>query len=149
MNNIYKYLIIIIACIICFVCYNYYFYNQNRKIINPEQIIIRDTIIKTIPSKPIVINKVKTKIKYIKDTIITTKPFIAIIDTIYKTDTIKIEYEFPENLLSLRIYKQPDTTKIERITQINTSKQKSYWWEIPAYICSGALLGFLLSKINK
>jgi len=69
---------------------------------------VHDTLL--IKSEPIILEKIKAKIIYIKDTIIESKPFIARIDTIIKYDTIKIDYIFPDNEFNLFIRKKPDTT---------------------------------------
>ncbi|MFA6571227.1 MAG: hypothetical protein WCT77_08315 [Bacteroidota bacterium] len=111
--------------------------------------IIYDTIIKTIPSKPIIINKVKTKLVKVKDTVIQTEPFAASIDTIVNTDTIKALYEFPENLMSLRINKKPDSLLLQRITVFQPVEKKVDWWEKPALFLGGAIIGLTIGVAIK
>ena len=76
------------------------------------------------------------KIEYI-DTLpdIKVKPFISRFDTIikriyenkiYKTDTIRIIYRFPENEF---IYNKSSTDTIKKVKHIQ-KKTESKWWEI-------------------
>jgi hypothetical protein len=106
--------------------------------------IIYDTIYKYEQPKTIEIQQAKPKIKYIRDTIIITKPFIAQIDTIVKKDTIQIFYTYPENLLSMKINQTTDSTMI--IKQINYREKERNWWETPALIISGILVGYIITK---
>ena len=111
--------------------------------------IIYDTIIKTIPAKPIIINKVKTKLVKVRDTIIQTEPFAASIDTIVNTDTIKALYEFPENLMSFRINKKPDSLLLQRITVLQPVEKKVDWWEKPAVFLGGVIIGLTIGVAIK
>ncbi len=106
--------------------------------------IIYDTIYKYERPKIIEIQQAKPKIKYIRDTIITTKPFIAQIDTIVKKDTVQIFYTYPENLLSMKINQTNDSTMI--IKQIDYREKERSWWETPALIISGILVGYIITK---
>ncbi len=145
MKNIYHsfYLFVIILLIITIIIY----YKNSRQVtvfpVKTEK-IVRDTIIIKEPREPIFITKVKPLIKYQYDTIYTSFPFVAEIDTIIKTDTIFLRYEFPENLFSMAIKFPPDSLILREIT-INKSVYKDKeWWEIPLYIASGATLGFII-----
>jgi hypothetical protein len=109
--------------------------------------VIRDTIIKEIKLPPVRIVKAKPIIKVIKDTVIETKPFIASLDTIAKYDTVKMQYEFPENYFSLEVMRKPDSVRLEKLTVIEKTTQDSNWWEKPAYFTGGALLGILIGLI--
>ncbi|MCL5990639.1 MAG: hypothetical protein M1419_00870 [Bacteroidetes bacterium] len=109
--------------------------------------IIRDTIIKEIKLPPVKIVKAKPVIKIIRDTIIETKPFIAALDTIAKDDTVKIQYEFPENNLSLEVTRKPDSVRLEKLTVIETAIQDCNRWEKPAYFTGGTLLGIIIGLI--
>ncbi len=110
-----------------------------------ETRIIYDTIVKTIEAKPIVVEKVKTKVKYIRDTIICEKPFVAELDTISSGDTIVAQFYFPEKEISLRITRAADTLRIPTPIAKVESKQTN-WWEKPLFFLSGLALGWLVFK---
>ena len=108
--------------------------------------VLRDTVYSVIRSEPIIINKVKTKIHKIKDTIIATNPFRAELDTVVQSDTVRFRYDFPDNLMSLDIRKPPDSTSIQRIMVLQPPEKDKSWWENPILILAGVLLGFILGK---
>jgi len=116
-------------------------YSNNQKVTH-ELKYKYDTVLKEIKTDPIVIEKKKAIIKYIKDTIIITKPFEAKIDTVIKMDTIKMYYQFPENRFSLFYKRKTDTIPI--ITKTIVKYEKAQWWERPLFFLGGATLGFVL-----
>jgi hypothetical protein len=147
-----KYILLILAIlIVAFMIFSKFWGADESSIytgITKTQIIY-DTIIKTIPSKPIIINKVKTKLVKVRDTTIQTEPFAASIDTIVNTDTIKALYEFPENLMSLRINKKPDSLLLRTITVFQPVEKKVDWWEKPAVFLGGAIIGLTIGVAIK
>lgn len=114
-----------------------------------QTIIKRDTVIVVKQSEPIIIEKAKTKIVYTRDTIIQTQPFIAVVDTIIKKDTVYAKFEFPANNFDLWIKKKPDSTLIQTITFTKEIIKDRPWWEASAFTLGGAVLGFLLGKTVK
>lgn len=114
-----------------------------------QTIIKRDTVIVVKQSEPIIIEKAKTKIVYTRDTIIQTQPFIAVVDTIIKKDTVYAKFEFPANNFDLWIKKKPDSTLIQTITITKEIIKDRPWWEASAYSLGGAVIGFLLGKAVK
>lgn len=109
--------------------------------------IKRDTITKIIERKPTIIDKKRASIRFKKDSLIQTKPFIARIDTIHKYDTISLTYDYPENTFSMTYSHKPDTTTTIREKQI-TEKEQS-WYETPLYILSGAAIAEIIRSIFK
>lgn len=114
-----------------------------------QTIIKRDTVIVVKQAEPIIIKKAKTKIVYTRDTIIQTQPFIAVVDTIIKKDTVYAKFEFPANNFDLWIKKKPDSTLIQTITITKEITKDRPWWEASAYSLGGAVIGFLLGKTVK
>ncbi len=106
--------------------------------------IVTDTVVKIIKRKPIIINKVKTKIIHTRDTVIITKPFVALLDTILRLDTVSAKFQYPENLFSVAIRSHQDSIKMESVTIYKTIERKSPWWEVPAYILGGVATGYLI-----
>lgn len=112
-----------------------------------DRVVFRDTIIKEIKLPPLKIVKTKSVIKILRDTFIVTKPFVASLDTIAINDTVKMQYEFPENNFSLHVMRKPDSVKFEKLTVIESAIQEGLWWEKPAYFTGGALLGIIIGLI--
>jgi hypothetical protein len=108
-----------------------------------------DTVIKVLPSEPIVITKMKAKIVYVRDTIIETKPFVAQIDTIIKYDTIQAKYEFPENYFSLLVRPKPDSIRTVTITVKEGYEIEPPWYETPLTFFAGVGAGVLLKSVLK
>jgi hypothetical protein len=110
------------------------------------RVIIRDTVLKIIKPDPIIINKIRTRLIRTADTIIRTNPFRAELDTILQRDTIRMFYEFPANLLSLDIRRKPDTSLTHNITLLPEPSASKNWWESPAILAIGVIIGYLIAK---
>jgi hypothetical protein len=120
---------------------------ENKTLLsNSEKEIKRDTIVKMQLQAPLILYKTKLKIIKTSDTVIQSNPFIAKLDTIIQHDTIKADYEFPQNLLSFELKRRPDTLKIQTIEKIKTVPESKPWWQTPAYVGAGVILGYLLGK---
>lgn len=140
-------LILILILFIAFLSFNKFDILKskanNSKYI-PIQQIKTDTLIIFKEGKKITLDSVKMKIKYVRDTVIITKPFVAKIDTLIKFDTISIVYHYPENLFSMKLSQKPDSTII--IKQIEYVQKEEEWWKQPALILSGTVIGYFLAK---
>ncbi len=142
-NSIWKY----ISCIIIgFIVAIYVLPEKEIIVKQPYAIerIVTDTVIRTINRKPIIINKVKTKIIHTRDTVIITRPFVALLDTILRRDTVSAKFQYPENLFSVAIRNSPDSIAIEQVSIYKTIEKERPWWEVPAYILGGVATGYLL-----
>lgn len=104
---------------------------------------VHDTI--TVQPAPIVIEKVRPKLIYKRDTIIRTTPFVATVDTVYKRDTIMVSYSYPENEMNMAIRLATDTVYNE-VKTIAIPCEKGDWWHTPAVAAGGLLLGIIISK---
>ncbi len=111
--------------------------------------IIRDTIIEIVTPEPIILENVKTEIRYIRDTIIQTRPFVATIDTIIKRDTVRCYYTFPDNILSMHIARQQDTIITHHINFNQSSIAKRPWWQDPLIILGGIISGYAIKSMEK
>lgn len=108
--------------------------------------ILRTDTITVIP-EPIIIEKIVPKLVYKSDTVIVTQPFTAIVDTVFRTDTIRVRYDYPENEMKLAIRMATDTVYQQKI-QV-TECDRSAWWEAPAIATGGVILGILISNTSK
>jgi hypothetical protein len=145
----YKY-IFALALIIIVLLLSFFLGRSSKNCSDTVQTIIkRDTVIIVKQAEPIIIEKAKTKIVYTRDTIIQTQPFIAVVDTIIKKDTVYAKFEFPANNFDLWIKKKPDSTLIQTITITKEIVKERPWWEASAYTLGGAVLGFVLGKTIK
>ena len=91
------------------------------------------------------IEKIKAKLIYKRDTVIQTRPFTAAIDTVMKSDTVYLRYDFPENLFALKISPKKDSIVIPQIIQQEVKSERK-WWEIPVSVLSGIAIGVIISK---
>lgn len=138
------------------ICIMYLFFNNivnsnkdHIKDLASFEKIQRDTVFLSIPSKPLVIEKAKTKIVVRRDTIIESKPFFARIDTVLQHDTVYAEYAFPENEISILVKRKPDSLELRQTTVFKTIGKEQKWWETPAMLLGGAAFGFLLGAATK
>jgi len=145
----YKY-ILALGLLIIVLLLSFFLGRSSKNCNDTVQTIIKiDTVIVVKKAEPIIIEKAKTKIVYTRDTIIQTQPFIAVVDTIIKKDTVYAKFEFPANNFDLWIKKKPDSTLIQTITITKEIIKDRPWWEASAFTLGGAVLGFLLGKTVK
>jgi hypothetical protein len=109
--------------------------------INSVEKIKIDTVYIDNTRQPIKLNKIKPKLIYQKDTTIITNPFKAVIDTVIKKDTIKIDYNYPENDLNLSVISEKDTLKFAQISK-NDAKEISWYNFLPPFLI-GIILGLI------
>ena len=112
----------------------------------PVKKVIRDTVYEVVEAEPLVIEKVRTKIIRRFDTVIKTRPFTAKLDTIVNRDSVRAEYDFPENLMSLDIRRGPDSLRLQNMTVFRTDPREEHWWETPAYVAGAVIIGYLLGS---
>ena len=136
---------ILLAAIIYLLCFE-----VNKVQLQKVEIEKRDTIYKIIQKDPIEIVRTKPKLRIVRDTVIHSPEFIATVDTVIRRDTIRAEYEFPQNLLSLQIRQSPDSMMQERIT-IHTKEyiDRTKWWEKPLIAIAGIVVGIVVEKVGK
>ena len=136
---------ILLATIIYLLCFE-----VNKVKLQKVEIEKRDTIYKIIQKEPIEIVRTKPKLRIVRDTVIQSPEFIAVLDTVIRSDTIRAEYEFPQNLLSLQIRQSPDSLMQERIT-IHTKEYIDHtkWWEKHLIAIAGIVVGIVVGKSIK
>ncbi len=118
-----------------------------RSSIERVEVVKFDTIEIVMPVEKIVIQKAKPRIKILRDTIIETKPFVAEVDTIVKSDTVSAKYIFPENLFELQISRKADTFRIPQFVVAKQDRKKDWLDKIGTFIV-GVSLGYLIAKIK-
>lgn len=128
-------LLIIAALILVYLLFDY------KMNINSVEKIKIDTVYIDNTRQPIKLNKIKPKLIYQKDTTIITNPFKAVIDTVIKKDTIKIDYNYPENDLNLSVISEKDTLKFAQISK-NDAKEISWYNFLPPFLF-GIILGLI------
>ena len=114
-----------------------------------QTILKRDTLIIVKQSEPLIIEKIKPKIIIQKDTLILTKPFVAIVDTIIKRDTVFAKYEFPQNNFNLLIRRKQDSIIVQTVYITKEIVKERPWWEASAYTLGGTVAGFLIGRTIK
>jgi len=150
LNNLTSTILILLAFALGFLIANFLMPEKETIIREPYTgSVIIDTIVKVIEKEPIILEKIRTKIVKQKDTLIKVFPFVAKIDTVIRKDTIKVRYEYPQNLLSLRVASLADTLALQKMVITKMIKVEKPWWETPAYIAAGTILGYLLASSFK
>lgn len=146
MKSLFEYLCVFLFAVLASIAF-IHFSSGDRQPPTETQ-VVRDTVYSIRPSKPIVITKYKARIVKISDTIVQSVPFTASIDTVIVHDTIRAEFAFPENLLSLEIRKAPDTAIIDRQIVTRTVEKREPWWRVPLYFITGAVAGYVLQSVK-
>lgn len=118
----------------------------NPSSVNHNALVRRDTIIKLVESEPIVIEKHVPRVVFKRDSVIETRPFTAIVDTLVRRDTVRAVYEFPENTFSMRISRGVDSLAVEQVQVIDYSDKVTHWWHVPAYVLAGVIVGFIIGN---
>ena len=74
--------------------------------------------------------------------------FKSSIDTILRQDTIKVSYEYPNNVFELLVRKKPDS--IRTITEIHLKEVEKVeaWYIKPSIFLGGVLIGYVGGKIK-
>jgi hypothetical protein len=128
-----------------------FFAGRNSKTcdITTDVRIERDTVIVLKESEPIIITQHTPRLVYIKDTLIVTKPFEAIVDTVVKRDTVYARYSFPANTFDLWIKRPPDSVQIHTIYITRDIIRPRPWYETPLYVLGGGAIGFGIGKVTK
>ena len=140
-DNVY---ILLLAILILGIGY-YLGYNAGRSYVKykPLTLIHKDTV-KVIKEVPKIVMQKKAKIKYLRDTILTTQPFEAVVDTVLLKDTVYIAYSFPANTFNVSIARGADTNQIERnYYLVNEQQNKQSRWTSTALNILGGFLGGL------
>jgi len=125
-------------------------YVEKIKVVKEKEVSrIIDTV-KEIVYRPKISIRDTGRIVYRVDTLIITKPFVAILDTIAKGDSISVAYYFPENQFYLSIGFKPDEkiTIKEYITIEKTVEVNEAWWIKPCYVAGSLILGYGLGSIK-
>lgn len=110
--------------------------------------IYRERIV-VVPPDTLTLTKYRPRIVYrdtlVHDTVISTKPFFAYMDTTIGCASVKLRYTFPENTFdSLQFVSCPDTVVVTDTTIVNTVTATSSFWEDAGKVAIGAVGGFLL-----
>lgn len=150
MNNLSMIITVILAFIVGFVFSIYLIPEKEIIIREPVASTVKiDTFVKVVRSKPIILEKIKTKIVKKRDTVIKAVPFTASIDTLVHQDTVKATFDYPENLFSLNISSSPDSLEMQKLLITKMIKTRNRWWETPAYVATGTILGYVLASSFK
>ena len=147
----YIYLVIFFICgLIIGYLFKLNFSGSEEKItVKHDSKVIYDTVYKIQPAEPVILTKVKTKIITQSDTIIQFHPFISKLDTVVNSDTISTKFEYPQNLFSFEFRKKPDSISIQKMIVYQPVERNRQWWETPALILTGAVVGFVAGVLRK
>lgn len=124
---------------------------------NPVIITKSDTVKIIVSQDPIIIDTAEAKLVYRTklireiDTLIIKEgyeelKFTASIDTVANSDTISVNYFYPENFFNLSIRQKPDTIRTITIFKDKILKKEQSIWEAGLYVLGGFLVGYVIAK---
>ncbi len=159
-----RYVNIIIAAIIVVIALAL-FHQCGGIIPHVERIIDTVVVSKVIEREPVVITEVKTVTRLRTDTVVKfdtivkevtpnglycAPAFVATLDSVINNDTMKVEYKYPESVLSLWAKFHPDTIIVnvpfERI--VNKHTERTLWSDIGTH-GAAFVIGFLFGGKSK
>lgn len=82
------------------------------------------------------------------DTVYRTRPFVAVLDTIVKHDTINVEYAFPQHTFSVALRQGRDSIAFEVRTLTITNYEQRPWWIDALTHVGAATLGYSIAQIH-
>lgn len=118
-----------------------------RRIVVPPDTVFVDKIKSQIVYRKLFVHDTLLDTTYYVDSVITTKPFTAYMDTTVGCNTFKLEYRYPENTFNnLNFVSCPDTV-IVRDSTITTTMVDSR--QAATYATYGFIGGFILGILSK
>lgn len=117
----------------------------SRKNVERLEIVRIDTVEIVKPKERIIVKRAKPKIIYLRDTIVESKPYVAVLDTIVQKDSIQVNYFFPENQMDLKILPSSDTIRVPKIIYSKEQK-KNAWMDYVVPTIVGIAFGYILGK---
>ena len=117
-----------------------------RKVILPPDTVFVDKVQARIVYKKLYVYDTLTNTEYAIDTVLTTKPFVAYMDTTVDCKKLKLEYHNTENTFrNLNIVSCPDTVLVSDTTITSTASPD--FMQALQYIGIGFLGGFVTGII--
>jgi hypothetical protein len=117
-----------------------------KQIILPPDTVYVDSIVARVKYKKYFVYDTVTKTFIEKDTVFSTKPFIAYMDTTVECNALKLEYHYPDNVFKkLSFITCPDTVIVMDTTVINSSSSLNDL----KYAGYGFLGGFIVGTLLK
>lgn len=118
-----------------------------RKVILPPDTVFVDKIQAKIIYKKLYVHDTLTNVEYAIDTVLTTKPFIAYMDTTINCKELKLEYHYPENTFqNLNFVSCPDTVIVHDTVIATTMLDGG---QAAMYAGYGFVGGFILGMLGK
>lgn len=118
-----------------------------RKVILPPDTVFIDKIQAKVVYKKLLVHDTLTNTEYYVDTVLSTKPFVAYMDTTVDCKHLQLEYHYPENAFQkLNFVSCPDTV-IVRDSTITTTMVDSK--QAATYATYGFIGGFILGILSK
>ena len=128
----------------------------NATQILPTQSVRIDTVTKVVEHEPIRITDARAVVRYVRDTVrrgdtvrvrdtvYSTRSFVATVDTIIVRDTITAAYRFPQQTFSFALRRAPDSIRVEMKT-ITNYEQRAWWIDALGAIGAGGI-GYAIGR---
>lgn len=116
-----------------------------------------DTLTKVITHEPVTIASAPARVRFVhdtvyasdtvreRDTVYTSRPFVATLDTIIDRDTIGIGYRFPQHTFSVALRMAPDSIRYETRTITLTRTERPFLEYVGAFAIGG-VLGYIIGN---
>lgn len=114
-------------------------------VVRERLVIIPPDTVQMVQYRPRIVYRDRIETDTLRDTIYSSKPFFAYMDTTIGCSSIKLRYTFPENTFdSLQFVACPDTIKITDTTITNTVTATGTFWDDLKNVGLGFIGGFVV-----
>lgn len=114
-------------------------------VVRERVVIVPPDTVTLVQYKPRIVYRDRLKTDTLTDTIYSSKPFFAYMDTTIGCSIIKVRYTFPENTFdSLHFVTCPDTIKVTDTTITNTITATGTFWDDLKNVGLGFIGGFVV-----
>ncbi|MBX3043902.1 MAG: hypothetical protein KIT33_08690 [Candidatus Kapabacteria bacterium] len=144
MKNIF--LILIILLMLMLIIGIYLLIGTKSEQSQSKFITIIDTIYIEVPERNISIEKLSGKYKSFMQND-SSLSFLAAADTVTSSDTITIEYSYPENNFAISLRSRTDSIAVQLLTKELFVIEQKDWWENPLYVLIGFVLGIITGVV--
>jgi len=115
---------------------------RTRTVVMPPDTVYIDRVIAKKVYVPLKVVKPNGDTVYNYDTVFTTKPFVASMDTIIGCNTVKLSYRYPENAFEKIEFRScPDTIVLTDTTY--RTRTTTTWYEDAIYVAGGIAVGLV------
>lgn len=118
--------------------------------------IVHDTVTHVVPGERVYVEG-PARVRYVRDTVringtvvehdtvYTTAPFVATLDTLINQDTISLAYRFPQHAFAIDLRSAPDTLRVPMPVRIIEDHKRPVWLDVLTHV-GAAALGYAIGR---